>query len=71
MGLRSQVETIPSAIIGSLEMSLPFLCGEDGQLKQLTPVVGDIREAEEVADTVRLQLPDGQGVPGLLGGTGG
>ena len=71
MGLRSQIETIPSAFIGSVEMSLPFLCGEDGQLKQLTPVVGDIREAEEVADIVRLQLPDSQGVPGLLGGTGG
>ena len=47
MGLRSQVETIPAAFIGSLEMSLPFLCGEGGQLRQLEPVVGNIREAEE------------------------
>ena len=29
MGLRSQVETILAAFIGSLEMSLPFLCGEE------------------------------------------
>ena len=47
MGLRSEAKTIPAAFIGSLKMSLLFLCGEGGQLKHLEPVIDDIREAEE------------------------
>ena len=40
-------ETIPKALIGFLEMSLPFLCGEDSQLMHLEQGMGNILEAEE------------------------
>ena len=46
MGLRSLVDIIPAAFIGSVEMSLPFFCGEEGVCQLLLPTVGDIREAE-------------------------
>ena len=46
MGLRSMVDTIPAAFLGSIEMSLPFFCGEDGLCNQLMPVVGDVRTEE-------------------------
>ena len=49
MGLRSMVETIPAAFLGSCEMSLPFLTGEGGQCKLLEPVLGDIRQASEAS----------------------
>ena len=47
MGLRSLVDTIPAAFLDSVEMSLPFFCGEGGLCEQLLPVVGDMREEEE------------------------
>ena len=47
MELRYQAKTIPKACIGFLEMFLPFLCGEDNQLKHQEPGIGDILEAEE------------------------
>ena len=47
MGLRSMVDTMPAAFIGSVEMSLPFLTGEGGQCQLLLPEIGDIRGAEE------------------------
>ena len=47
MGVRSMVDTIPTAFIGSVEMSLPFFCGEGGLCDQLLPVVGDVRTEEE------------------------
>ena len=46
MGLRSLVDIIPAAFIGSVEMSLPFFCREEGVCQLLLPTVGDIREAE-------------------------
>ena len=47
MGIRSTVDTIPAAFLGSLEMSLPFLTGQGGQCQLLEPVLGDIRRAEK------------------------
>ena len=47
MGLRSMVDTIPTAFLGALEMSLPFLTGQEGQCKLLEPILGDIREVDE------------------------
>ena len=47
MGLRSMVDQIPAAFLGSVEMSLPFFCGEGGQCKILEPIVGDIRSCDE------------------------
>ena len=43
MGLRSMVDTIPAAFLGSAEMSLSFLTGEGGQCQILEPCLGDIR----------------------------
>ena len=43
MGLRSLVDTIPAAFIGSVEMSLPFFTGEEGICRILEPVIGDIQ----------------------------
>ena len=47
MGLRSMVDTIHTAFIGSFEMSLPFLTGQGGQCKMLETVIGDIRDTEK------------------------
>ena len=46
MGLRSMVDTIPPAFLGSLEMCLPFFCGEEGLCLLLEPLLGDIRAAD-------------------------
>ena len=43
MGLRSLVDTIPAAFIGSVEMSLPFFGGEEGVCSVLEPITGDIQ----------------------------
>ena len=42
MGLRSLVDTIPAAFIGSVEMSLPFFGGREGLCRLLEPITGDI-----------------------------
>ena len=47
VGLRSMEDTIPTAFIGSVEMSIPFLTGEGGQCQLLQPGIGDIRGSEE------------------------
>ena len=47
MGLRSMVDIIPTAFIGSLEMSFPFFCGEGSMCNLLKTVVGDMMAAEE------------------------
>ena len=47
MGLRSMVDIIPTAFLGSLEMSLPFFCGEGGMCDLLEMVVGDVMVVEE------------------------
>ena len=41
------MDTIPAAFIGSVEMSLPFFCGEGGLCDQLLVVVGDVRTEDE------------------------
>ena len=43
MGLRSLVDTIPAAFIGSVEMSLPFFGGDEGVCRVLEPIMGDIQ----------------------------
>ena len=43
MGLRSLLDTIPAAFVGSVEMSLPFFTGEEGVCKVLEPLLGDIQ----------------------------
>ena len=49
MGLRSLVDTSPAAFIGSVEMALPFLTGEEGLCPLLEPLIGNMREAEEAS----------------------
>ena len=49
MGLRSLVDTSPAAFIGSVEMALPFLTGEEGLCPLLEPLIGNVREAEEAS----------------------
>ena len=48
MGLRSLVDTIPAAFIGSVEMSLPFFTGEEGICQVLDPLLGNIRSEAAV-----------------------
>ena len=49
MGMRSMVETCPAAFIGSVEMFLPFLAGEDGLCPLLEPLVGNPREGDKAS----------------------
>ena len=47
MGLRSLVDTAPAAFIGSVEMALPFLTGEDGLCPLLEPLIGNPRAGDK------------------------
>ena len=47
LGLRSLTDTSPAAFLGSVEMSVPHFCGENGVCQLLEPVIGNILEAEE------------------------
>ena len=45
MGLRSMVDVSLAAFIGGVEQSLPHFVGVDGVCQQLTPVLGEMRDA--------------------------
>ena len=47
MGLRSLADTAPAAFIGSVEMALPFLTGEDGLCPLLEPLIGNPRAGDK------------------------
>ena len=49
------VDTISTAFHGSVEMSLPFFCGEGWVCNTLLPVVGDVR-MEEVGVRWRIMV---------------
>ena len=46
MGVRSLVDTSPAAFLGSVEMALPFLTGEEGLCPLLAATIGDPRAAD-------------------------
>ena len=49
LGLRSLVETCPAAVLGGLEMALPHMVGDDGEIgicPQLENIVGSVRGEE-------------------------
>ena len=58
LGLRSMVDTIPAAFLGSVEMALPHFVGHGGLIPQLAELLGDLG-GEEVANRWQALLDSG------------